>query len=197
MLMAEIADYGIILGVDPGMSRCGWALLNYDRNDPTAKPAYLSSGVWETSHAKGESIWRRSTDLMAAISVSILDWHFLLGIPDSDLLRMRAAIETPAYGSAHSSHNVSHCRGILSATLKTEGITDITDIAPTELKRRVLGQGVAGDKQAVKDRLPQLVDNVVWQTRWLDESDALAVAYAAWHQNTDGFPTKAPQSANV
>ena len=190
---------GIILGIDPGMARCGWALLSYDRDDPTAKPTYLSSGVWETAHSKGESVWRRSTDLMAAISVCILDWHFLLGIPDSDLLRMRAAIETPAYGSKHSSHNVSHCRGILAAKLETEGITDIIDITPTELKRRVLGSRKQGkhDKQDVKDKLPELIDDVDWQTRWPDESDALAVAYAAWHQNTNGIQpeTNAPKGA--
>ena len=186
------ARAGIILGIDPGMSRCGWALLAYDRHDPTAKPACLSSGVWETAHAKGESVWRRSTDMADLLQATFRDWRESLGIKIGDLMRMRAAVESPAYGSQHSSHNVSHCRGILSIMLPASGheIRDIIDISPTELKRRVLGRGVGG-KQDIRSKLPQLIDDVDWQTRWLDESDALAVAYAAWHQNADKIQSEA------
>ena len=184
-------NQGIILGIDPGMSRCGWALLGYDRDDPVAKPAYIASGVWETAHSKGESVWARSIDLAVAIQDTIRSWQYMLDISVGDMLRMRAAVEAPAYGAKFASQNVSHCRGVLAATLPASGheIRDIIDITPTELKRRVLGRGV-GDKQDVRSKLLQLVDGVEWQTGWLDESDALAVAYTAWHQNTDGFETK-------
>ena len=188
----------IIIGIDPGMSRCGWAMLRHNLEDPTEKPYRTASGVWETSHSKGQSIWARSRDLCEAIQDTLRE-YFADPAEEGPRNRMRAAVEAPAYGARFQQHNVSHCRGVLAAMLPATGheIFDIIDITPTELKRRVLGQGVAGDKQAVKDRLPQLVDNVVWQTRWLDESDALAVAYAAWQQNLDGFQSNAPQSANV
>ena len=193
------ARAGIILGIDPGMSRCGWAMLSYDRDDPTAKPVWLASGVWETAHSKGESIWARSIDLSGQIAETLAD--IPRHQPDRPAAISRAAVETPAYGSRHSSHNVSHCRGILSLSCALRQIYDIIDITPTELKRRVLGSRKTGmakhDKQDVKAKLPELIDNVVWQTRWLDESDALAVAYAAWHQNLDGFQSNAPQSADV
>ena len=175
-------------------------MLRHNLEDPTEKPYRTASGVWETSHSKGESIWARSRDLCEAIQDTFRE-YFADPAEEGPRDRMRAAVEAPAYGARFQQHNVSHCRGVLAAMLPSTGheIFDIIDITPTEPKRRVLGSRKQGkhDKQDVKAKLPELIDNVVWQTRWLDESDALAVAYAAWHQNLDGFQANAPQSANV
>lgn len=176
---------GYILGIDPGMSRCGWGILRYNRDDPTETPTYFASGVWETAHSKGESIWAKSRELITAITETFAYCDTHLAMPN------RVAVELPAYGAAYSSHNVSHCRGLLAVLLRGYELEDVIDIASSEVKRRAAGGGNSG-KDAVSVALSHKIDGLRYQTKWLDESDALAVAYSAWHQNTDGFQSNAP-----
>ena len=167
-----------ILGIDPGLTRCGWALLQINPNNPTEKK-YAHSGTWQTQPIKGETIWKRAQELYTLIDQSLDDWG------RSDLLVTRAAVEEAVWGGRQGNQNASTARGVIACALKEWAIYDITDMKPTEAKRRTTGNGRA-EKKEVRRTLENLLAPE-WRTKHEDESDALSIAYAAWQQNTAGL----------
>ena len=169
----------IILGVDPGLTRCGWALMEYNGDDPTARPDYVDSGVWQTSHTKGESLWKQAQELYVLIDHTFWNWHKASTLPG------RAAVEAALWTRGSSGERISLARGVLAGCLMENTVRDVIDISPAEIKRRATGSGKA-EKQEVREQMEQLLD---WKFRTVhfDESDAVAVAYAAWQQNLAGF----------
>ena len=168
----------MILGIDPGLSRCGYGLVCHYPLAPRGKLHYVDSGVWETAHSDGETPWHRGDQLRDKICDTLDDWKehgFLDG--DSPL---QVAVEAPIYAGAKGAHNTQFARGLLCAVLSDYSIYDITDINPAAVKKLAADEGNA-DKEAVKVAMKKKI-GIIWNTRHYDESDAIAIAYAAWRQ---------------
>ena len=165
----------LYLGIDPGLTRCGWALMC----TAGALPLYLASGVWETP--RDEDLWIRGRKLAEAAAETLDELRSFTA--DGSFGRCAAAVELPAMGPRHGSVHTRHCRGVLAVVLPAE-MSDIRDIASTECRKRVLGAAEAGfRKEDFREALPRLIDGVEWSTEWFDESDALALAYSAYDQD--------------
>ena len=169
----------IILGIDPGLARCGWALMEVNDDDPTARPEYVDSGVWQTPRHQGQSLWKRAQELYVLIDHAFWEWHKASTLPG------RAAVEAALWTRGSSGETVSLARGVLAGCLMENTVRDVIDISPAEVKRRATGSGKA-EKEEVRKQMEFLLG---WKFRTIhyDESDAVAVGYAAWQQNIAGF----------
>ncbi|QHD65527.1 crossover junction endodeoxyribonuclease RuvC [Neorickettsia findlayensis] len=149
----------VALGVDPGLIRTGWALVEYDG---PCNMRYIDSGVVETaSHEKLssrlEKIHHGISDVIekAGPSIAVLEKVFVNSNP-------------------YSSLNLAYCRGALILTLALKGLC-IIEFAPSVLKKRVTGNGRA-TKAQVKYMVEQLLGLDSCLSKYSDLYDALALA---------------------
>lgn len=150
-----------ILGIDPGLQKTGWGIINYHSNSLS----YIASGVIKTNPKDTDPY--RLAYLDTKLTQIIKEWDI-----DS-----AAVEETFVNKNPKSSLKLGQARGIaLLAPAKAE--LPVGEYAATIIKKTVVGTGQAGKDQInmmVKTLLPKAGDLKA------DEADALAIAITHAH----------------
>ncbi len=150
----------IILGVDPGIERLGWGLLSQEKKAVT----YIDSGVEKTSSKK------HTSDRLLA----------LYGFLDELMATKRPAvvgIEKLFFAkNVKTGMVIGEVRGVILLAAAKHA-TKIVEFTPPEVKSLVCGSGVADKKQVA--RMMEMTLQLPQRAMLDDETDALAIAYAA------------------
>ena len=147
-----------ILGIDPGLDRTGWAVIE---NAPPATPRLLASGLIHTE--QGILLEKRLAEIYDALSAVIME-----NGPGE------AAIEEVFFSKrADTQANTTHARGVI--LLACEKLScKINSYNPKTIKKTVSGSGSAGKPQM--QRMVQMILNLKEIPRPDDIADAMAAA---------------------
>lgn len=145
----------IIIGIDPGYDRCGWACV-MQKNGVLH---VLGSGCIQTSSKASLAV--RYRDLQEQLSV-VLDTYN----------PSEAGVETLFFSkNVTTALKVSEARGVVLATLAGRGM-DIAEYNPGQIKSAVTGVGNADKKQVLK--MIRLLTHYEVSPKLDDEADAIA-----------------------
>jgi len=146
-----------VLGIDPGLSRCGYGVVH--RKD--GKEIALAAGVIETPSEMGTPY--RLTLLRDEVRELIVDYK-----PDV------VAIERVLFQhNAATAISVGQAIGIVM----TEGISagcEVVEFSPNEVKQSVAGHGGADKKEM--EKMVQILLGIKTPLEPVDAADALALA---------------------
>lgn len=145
-----------ILGIDPGLDRTGWAVL---QKDGPAAPALAAAGLIHTP--KNTPLEKR----LAAIYAEL-----------SDLIKTHApaeaAIEEVFFSKrADTQANTTHARGVILLACEHGGLP-ISAYNPKTIKKTISGNGAAEKKQM--QRVVQITLNLAAIPEPDDVADAMA-----------------------
>ena len=150
----------VILGIDPGIERTGFGVINVDAAG--AKP--LDFGRIRT--AKTLPFATRLRELTGDLTSIILKWR-----PDY------AAVEELFFSkNTKTAMTVAHARGVVLELLEEHGIP-VIELNPGTVKQSITGNGRA-DKTQVMRMIKRLL-NISQPLAYDDVADALAVAMCA------------------
>ncbi len=148
----------LVLGVDPGSVRTGWALLDGDRS----RPRMIESGL--ISLPTRLSFPERLAELQSRFEELLRTWAPSV-----------AGVEAPFHGvNARSALQLAHSRGVLLAALVRHQVA-VEEYSPATVKKTITGNGRA-EKEQVRSMIGSLLGVELGKIS-LDRSDALAVAY--------------------
>jgi crossover junction endodeoxyribonuclease RuvC len=146
-----------VLGIDPGLSRCGYCVL--DGDGTRAVPVAL--GVLRTP--AGAPVWDRLAMLQADVRALLADYPV-----------QAVALERVTFGAnAQSASGVIQAAGVVMCEAVAIGAT-VTEYAPNQVKEAVTGWGAAP-----KDQVGQMVASLLGLAavpQPADAADAAAVA---------------------
>ena len=147
-----------ILGIDPGLDRTGWAVLE---SSPPAPPRLLASGLIHTG--KELALEKRLAGIFDELTAVIIEHA-----PDE------AAIEEVFFSKrADTQANTTHARGVI--LLACEKLSrKISSYNPKTIKKTICGSGLAQKPQI--QRLVQMTLNLKEIPRPDDIADAMAAA---------------------
>ncbi|MFA6434111.1 MAG: crossover junction endodeoxyribonuclease RuvC [Elusimicrobiales bacterium] len=147
-----------ILGIDPGLDRTGWAVLE---SFPPASPRLLASGLIHTE--KGLPLEKRLAGIYDALTAVILE-----NGPDE------IAIEEVFFSKrADTQANTTHARGVI--LLACEKLSRrISSYNPKAIKKTVSGSGLAQKNQV--QRMVRMTLNLKELPSPDDIADAMAAA---------------------
>ena len=150
----------IILGIDPGTTTVGYAVLSLDAGVRTI----VTLGVIHTTPKLDLSL--KLLDVAADLTILIETYHPQV-----------AGVERLFFGSnITTAIDVAHGRGVILHTLAQHGVL-IREINPMEVKKGICGNGRA-PKVQVQNAL-KLLFKLEDIPRPDDAADALAIAYIA------------------
>ena len=146
-----------VLGVDPGLSRCGYSCLEGRGGVTTA----LAAGVVTT--APSEAVPRRLATLQGEIRCLLDELK-----PDA------VAIERVLFQvNVRTAMGVGQAAGVVMAEAVTAGC-EVVEYSPNQVKQAVCGDGAASKEQVA--RMVQMLLGLAEPLRPADVSDAAAVA---------------------
>lgn len=149
----------IILGIDPGIGRTGYAILEHLKN----KTKLLEAGCITT--LPGEEDPKRLKEIKKDLEAIIKKWK-----PDT------AALESLFFASnAKTAMKVGQARGVILVTM-AESNLKIIEITPLQVKISATGYGKA-DKKQVQTMVQKLL-NLEKVPKPDDAADACAIAWA-------------------
>ncbi len=160
----------IILGIDPGIQKVGWCVLENKCNDIK----YINSGTIETK--KNNTVPAK----LGYINMQI-ESIFSMFLPDIVAIENVFINKNPK-----SSIILSYAKGVILGIVGKYNI-DIEEIQANTIKKIITGNGKA-EKTQVKYMIKALLPTVDPKT--FDESDAVAIAYS-------GIVTKASSHFNL
>ncbi|MBI4351494.1 MAG: crossover junction endodeoxyribonuclease RuvC [Elusimicrobia bacterium] len=147
-----------ILGIDPGLDRTGWAVLE---KDGAAPPKLAASGLIHTP--KNTPLEKRLAAIYDGLS-ALVNAHS----PDE------AAIEEVFFSKrADTQANTTHARGVILLACEKGGVP-ISAYNPKLIKKTVSGSGAAEKRQM--QRVVQLTLNLPAAPEPDDVADAMAAA---------------------
>lgn len=147
-----------ILGIDPGLDRTGWAVLEHL---PPARPRLLASGLIHTD--KELPLPKRLAAVYEELSAVILE-----NLPEA------AAIEEVFFSKrADTQANTTHARGVILLACEKLGLK-ISAYNPRMIKKTLSGNGAAEKKQM--QRMVQLTLALREMPSPDDIADAMAAA---------------------
>lgn len=147
-----------ILGIDPGLDRTGWAVLD---KDGTAAPSLAASGLVHTP--KGTPLEARLLAIYDAFA-ALIDEH----------RPSEAAIEEVFFSKrADTQANTTHARGVILLACAKSGL-QISAYNPKIIKKTVSGSGTAEKRQM--QRVVQITLNLPSVPEPDDVADAMAAA---------------------
>ncbi|MBN1340581.1 MAG: crossover junction endodeoxyribonuclease RuvC [Bacteroidales bacterium] len=161
----------IILGIDPGTNIMGYGLIHIKDN----RFELLNFGVIKLSKYSNQAlklkkIFERTLSL-------IEEYH-----PDE------IAIESPFYGkNIQSMHKLGRAQGVAMAAGLYRDVP-IFEYSPKKVKQSITGKGSASKEQVAAILFTLL--NIREKPRFLDETDALALALCHYFQKGTGENTK-------
>jgi len=150
-----------ILGIDPGLRRTGWGLIESDGN----RLIHVACGSVETSEraSLGERLVVIHDGLIAVIE---------------KYAPQEAAVEaTFVNGNGASTLKLGQARGVAMLVPARAGLT-IAEYAPNQVKKTVVGAG-HGEKAQIRMMIGVLLPKADPQTE--DAADALAIAICHAH----------------
>lgn len=148
----------IIIGIDPGYERCGFAVLESNQG----QTALLNYGVIKTA---------AKTNFLARQNEIGQDFESLLARYKPELL----AIEDLFFvQNVTTGLKVAQVRGVLTYLAKAAGLR-VVEPKPTEVKKFFCGDGKA-DKKAMQ-QMAQLTFKLENSPKIDDAADAIAIAY--------------------
>ena len=153
----------VIIGIDPGIGKTGWAII--ERLGRGAKAInLLASGLIKT-------------DTTAASAVRLRTIHDQLQLAINEYGAEQAAIEDSFVNkNPRSSLKLSQARGAIILSLNLAGLS-VAEYTPTAVKSAIVGSGRA-DKAEVARMLTYLITIPTGKPLASDVSDALGVAIA-------------------
>ena len=160
----------IILGIDPGTTVMGYALLRVENNQPSV----LLMDVLKLS--KQKDIYAR----LEMIHTKVMELIQLYR-PSS------FAIEAPFFGkNVQSMLKLGRAQGVAIAAAM-HGKIPVTEYAPKKVKQSITGNGNADKDQVWK--MLQRVLSIDEQPQYFDATDALAVALCHHYQSSSVLGT--------
>ena len=153
-----------VLGVDPGLTRTGWALLVAEGR----RYRLLSAGVLAPRPAA--ELGHRLAEGYDRFSAILEEWK-------PDVVVMEDIFTAPRYPAA--ALKMAHLRGVLCLAAAQAGL-EVVPLTATTVKQRLTGNGHAS-KEQVQRMVFELCDISAAKTA-SDLSDAIALAIAGLHQ---------------
>ena len=146
----------IILGIDPGLARVGYGLINFQKG----QKLLLDCGIIETSKNNREE--DRLLEIHQDLTEIIKKWQ-----PDY------AAVEKFFFYKSSTTISVVQARGVILMTLSTYKIP-FSEYAPAQIKLSITGSGKASKKDILQAVMIDLSLN--YAPKPDDSADALAIA---------------------
>jgi crossover junction endodeoxyribonuclease RuvC len=146
-----------VMGVDPGVSRCGYCVLEQGRGRTRA----VALGVLTTR--PGEALPGRLAELQAELRALLTEFGPAVLALERVLFQV----------NVRTAMSVGQASGIAMAEAATLGI-DVIEYSPNQVKQAVCGSGAA-DKEQVQ-RMVQTLLGLAAPPRPADAADAAAVA---------------------
>ena len=152
----------IIIGIDPGLARVGYGIIEVKRNEKTL----LDCGIIETQKNQAEE--NRLLEIFMDLKELISKWK-----PDY------AAVEKYFFYKSSTTISVVQARGVIMMTLGSFNIP-ITEYAPAQIKLTITGFG----KATKKDILDSVMYNLKldYPPKPDDSADALAIALTKFNE---------------
>ena len=155
----------IILGIDPGTLVMGYGLLQVDGSRLTL----LSMGILKLPASQDH--YAKLQTIQNCINTLITEY-----------LPTQLAIEAPFFGkNVQSMLKLGRAQGVAIATAMQAGLS-VHEYSPKKIKQSITGNGNA-DKEQLMKMLQHLL-NFKETPKFLDASDAMAVALCHHYQNT-------------
>lgn len=147
----------IILGIDPGSRKAGYALIDVQGK----KISYVASGVLKYDHVdefleRLGMIYKTCDELMDRYQPDEVSVEALIYVKSVDALS-----------------KLAQARGAMIAAFSRTRLGKIYEYAPNAVKSSVTGHGHA-DKEAIDKAMTMMFGKLTFKTS--DESDALAIA---------------------
>lgn len=155
----------LILGVDPGLNRCGWGLVLSEGS----RLSHVAHGVIKPSQQ--QQLASRLHDVFEGLSAVIEQYQ-----PHE-----AAVEETFVNSNARAALVLGQARGVALAAAARRGLA-VAEYAPTTIKKAVVGSGAA-DKTQIAFMVRRLLPTAGEMTA--DSADALGVALC--HAAHGGF----------
>lgn len=159
----------LILGVDPGLNRCGWGLVMSEGS----RLSHVAHGVIKPSQQ--QQLASRLHDVFEGLSEVIEKYQ-----PNE-----AAVEETFVNSNARAALILGQARGVALAAAARRGLM-VAEYAPTTIKKAVVGSGAA-DKTQISFMVRRLLPTAGEVTA--DAADALGVALC--HAAHGGFKRRA------
>lgn len=159
----------LILGVDPGLNKCGWGLIASEGS----RLSYIAHGVIKP--AQQQQLASRLLHLLEELDAVIAQHQ-----PHEC-----AVEETFVNSNARAALALGQARGVALAAAARRGVV-VAEYAPTTIKKAVVGSGAA-DKTQVAFMVRRLLPTAGELTA--DAADALGVALC--HAAHGGFKRRA------
>ncbi len=152
----------IILGIDPGLARVGFGLIETSPNQITM----LDCGIIKTNKTQSEG--ERMVEIAKDLKELIQKWKPSL-----------AAVEKFFFYKSSTTISVVQARGVLIMTLASLGIP-VVEFPPMQIKLAVAGSGHANKEDVLEAVMREL--NLTIPPRPDDAADALAIALTGFFQ---------------
>ncbi len=152
----------IIIGIDPGLARVGYGIIEVKRNEKTL----LDCGIIETKKDQKEE--NRLLEIFMDLKELINKWK-----PDY------AAVEKYFFYKSSTTISVVQARGVIMMTLGSFNIP-ITEYAPAQIKLTITGFGKATKKDILDSVMYNL--NLDYPPKPDDSADALAIALTKFNE---------------
>ena len=168
--MVPTPETRIILGLDPGLARLGYAVISYRKEELNA----LQYGLISTDSKDDDAT--RIEQLVLQVERIIEDFPIT-----------EAALEDIYFSrNVSSALSVAQVRGALILVLRRAGIPIVT-FSPNTVKLSVCGNGRANKKEVARMSARRL--GLQHIPKLADEADALAIAITASQRITMPFET--------
>ena len=161
---AYLKDSQIILGIDPGTLVMGYGVISVNKSNVSL----IEMGVLQLSKHKDHA---ERLQLIFKKMESLITIHQPVAV----------AIEAPFFGkNVQSMLKLGRAQGVAIAAAMMSGLC-ATEYAPRKIKQSITGRGNATKEQVLK--MLQHTLNIVEDVRFMDATDAVAVALCHHYQN--------------
>ncbi len=154
-----------VLGIDPGLSRCGYGVLSTSGSSTKA----VSAGVIRTD-PKTE-LPKRLSELQVEVAALIAEFEPQVVAIERVLFQV----------NVQTAMMVGQASGVVMATAATAGC-EVAEFSPNEVKASVAGYGNATKEQV--EHMVQRLLGIKQPLRPVDAADAVAIALAYLAQST-------------
>jgi len=159
--------FGRALGIDPGLVRTGWAVL---------EPVGLRANV--VGH--GLITPPTQAELPARLAAGARRLREVVAEFNPDFVALEEVFTAPRH--PRSALLMAHMRGVICLVLEEAGVP-IVSLTATTVKQRLTAGGHAS-KEQVQQMVLRLTRLTLVPGMRLDETDAIALALAALHETT-------------
>ncbi len=151
-----------ILGIDPGLARVGYGLIDFDESGKKM----IDCGIISTNKDKSEA--DRLVEISKDIRTLIHNWKPNL-----------SAVEKFFFYRSSTTISVVQARGVIMMNLARSNIP-IVEYPPMQIKLAVAGSGRADKKEVINAVTKEL--SLIHPPKPDDAADALAIAITAYYQ---------------